>query len=58
MSNRQKTQAEIELDETRHKLNDPKLALFQTTKLQRRLGELLRQVEQEQADANSHSTRS
>ena len=44
-----KTQAEIELDEIRHKLNSPKLALFQTTKLQRRLGELLREIEHEQA---------
>ena len=52
-----RTQAEIELDQVRHELNNPKLALFQTTKLQRKLGELLRQVEQEQADADSHSTR-
>lgn len=51
-----KTPAEIELDETRHKLNDPKLALFQTTKLQRRLGELLRQVEQEK-EANNGQPR-
>lgn len=41
------TQAEIELDATRHALNDPKLKLFETTKLQRLLGELLRQVEHE-----------
>lgn len=39
--------AQEELDQVRHELNNPKLALFQTTKLQRRLGELLRQVEQE-----------
>ena len=42
-----KTQAQIELDETRHALNNPKLKLFETTKLQWRLGELLRQVEKE-----------
>lgn len=52
------TQAEIELDKVRHELNNPKLALFQTTKLQRKLGELLRQVEQEQADESSDSVRS
>lgn len=52
-----KTQAEIELGQVRHELNNPKLKLFETQKLQRKLGELLRQVEQEQADANSHSSR-
>lgn len=41
------TQAEIELSATRHALNNPKLKLFETTKLQRKLGELLRQVEKE-----------
>lgn len=50
------TQAEIELDETRHALNDPKLKLFETTKLQRLLGELLRQVEQESKDDNPQTT--
>lgn len=49
------TQAEIELDETRHKLNDPKLKLFETTKLQRLLGELLREVEQERKDDDTET---